>query len=258
VCRLLAIAAESPVRFHTCLCQAPRSLASLSREHADGWGAGVYTSDTGWVVERRTACAASDQRFSSIATELVGQMLLAHVRQRTVGAVSLSNTHPFQRNRWLFAHNGTINDMAFLRARTSAERLREREGDTDSELLFAHLLTRLDAAGLTDEPADERTDGVVATVVRELSERTAVGSFNFLLANGDVLYCNRFGRSLYLLERPASVECARTLLVASEPMTDEAWRPLSDGTLVRCDRRRELDVSYLWEVDCDEELPFTD
>ena len=258
MCRLLAIAAESPVRFQTCLCQAPRSLASISREHPDGWGTAVYKPDTGWVIEKRTACAARDQRFSSIASELVGQMLLAHVRQRTVGAVSLSNTHPFRRNRWLFAHNGTIHDIAFLRARTSGERLREREGDTDSELLFAHVLTRLDATGLTDEPANERTDGVVASVVRELSERSGVGSFNFVMANGDVLYCNRFGRSLYLLERPASVECVRTVLVASEPITDEAWRPLSDGTLVRCDRRRELVVSYLREMDWDEELPFTD
>ena len=72
--------------------------------------------------------------------------IVAHIRKATQGRVALENTHPFVRELWgrywVFAHNGTIKDQAFLRARTSPARLGELRGETDSELFFAFLLSR--------------------------------------------------------------------------------------------------------------------
>ena len=78
------------------------------------------------------------------------------MRQKTVGPTRLENTHPFVSDGWVFAHNGTIQHQDALRARCSGRRLREITGDTDSELFFAYVLTRLDENGLVRLADDAR------------------------------------------------------------------------------------------------------
>ena len=261
MCRLLGIAAESVTRFATCLCDAPRSIATQSREQRDGWGAAVYAHDGAWLVAKRPVCAEDDAAFASAAMATAGVILVAHVRARTVGAVSQANTHPFQRDGWVFAHNGTVSDV-HLRSRTSLERLRELEGETDSELLFAYLLTRLDECGLTRSSASFAIDETVGRAVGELT-RVRAGTMNFVLSNGSLLYAHRCGRPLYLLERPSCGAGPASFLVASEPITTEAWMPLEELSLVRCSRSSALAVRFVRGADprglaSGVELPFTD
>jgi glutamine phosphoribosylpyrophosphate amidotransferase len=181
------------------------------------------------------ATQSHEQRDASAAMATAGVILVAHVRARTVGTVSAANTHPFQRDDWVFAHNGTVNDL-HLRSRTSLVRQREVEGETDSELLFAYLLTKLDECGLTRSSASFAIDETLARAVSELTRR--------------LLYAHRCGRPLYFL-------------VASEPVTKEAWLPLDELSLVRCSRPRALAVRFIRGADprgigSGAELPFTD
>src|SRR5580704_9827696 len=150
MCRLLGIAASEATDFKIVLREAPRSLAALSREHRDGWGIAVFDDANGWRIDRGLQCAGEDERFHRLAVVSRGELLVSHVRQKTVGATSLPNTHPFENGRWVFAHNGTIKEIDWLRSQTAPERLSEIGGETDSELLFAWLLTRLDEAGVRD------------------------------------------------------------------------------------------------------------
>lgn len=121
------------------------------------------------------------------------------------------------------------------------------------ERLFAFLLTRLDDAGLMDPPADARTDAALHRATRDVLSRSSLGSSNFLLSDGDALYAFRSGRPLFLLERVPgdnvraerrSAETGAVLetgwssrrhavIVASEQLTDEPWRPLTEGMLLR-------------------------
>lgn len=262
MCRLLGIATESVTRFARCLCDAPRSMANQSREQRDGWGAAVYVDGGAWLVEKRPECAEDDAHFASAAMATAGVVLVAHVRARTVGAVSAANTHPFLRDGWVFAHNGTVSDVDHLQSRTSSERQREREGETDSEMLFAYLLSRLDECGLTRSSASFAIDETLGRAVGELTRRRA-GSMNFVLSNGPLLYAHRCGRPLYLLERRARETSPASFLVASEPITSEAWVPFEDHSLVRCSRSRALAVRFIRGTDprataSGVELPFTD
>jgi len=256
MCRLLGIAANEPTEFRIVLREAPRSLAALSREHRDGWGIAVYDAGAdAWRIDRGIACAGEDERFHQLAVGSCGELLVSHIRQKTVGEQTLANTHPFSRGRWVFAHNGTIKDLAWVRTHSSSERLAEVAGETDSEALFAWLLTRLDEVGATAEVASERTDRAIGDATREARDRAEFGAFNFVLTDGATMYAHRFGRSMFLLERGPddAVRLRRTsrdgttletpwsedrkaVFVASEHMTDEPWQHLEEGALVRVER----------------------
>src|SRR5260370_27336249 len=202
MCRLLGIAASEPTDFRIVLREAPRSLAALSREHPDGWGIAVFDAEVGkWRVDKGTARASEDERFHRLAVGARGELLVSHVRQKTIGETSLANTHPFERGRWVFAHNGTIKDVAWLRDQTSPERRAEVAGETDSELVFAWLLTRLDEAQVANRPASTETDRAIGAATRGLRARPAGGAFNFLLSAGTPTYAHRFAPPTFLLDR---------------------------------------------------------
>lgn len=284
MCRLVAVVASEVTEFGLVLKEAPRSLARLSREHPDGWGVAAHggrdslappsltaqgaegsRSEHGWRLHKGTARASECSRFQAIAAYSAGTMLVAHIRQKTVGPTSVANTHPFLRDGWVFAHNGTIKDQDFVKERVSARRRAEVEGETDSEMLFALLLSRLDDAGLThvrgggtpeERAATTRVLGEVATSLRERN----VGAFNFLLSNGGLCFVHRFGRTLFLLERRPDdgpggrEESTRSLkswvrrrhavLVASERLTDEAWVEVPEGAFLRIDREPVPTVAW--------------
>ena len=259
MCRLLGIVSSEPAEFRIVLREAPRSMAALSREHRDGWGLAVFAlpanGGDGWRLHKGIACASEDEQFHRLAVGSRGELLIAHIRQRTVGHTSLENTHPFRSGRWVFAHNGTIKDVDFVRAGTSHARLEEIRGQTDSELFFAFIMSRLDAAGLADSPASLATDAVVTKVAKDARARTDFGALNFLLSDGETLYAHRLGRTLCILERgPDDVvrsvrssrdgtlvqtpwsQRASAIIIASERMTDEPWQTIEDGILLRIDR----------------------
>lgn len=233
MCRLLGIVASQPVDFGALLVGAarPRSLAALGEEHKDGWGLASYARGR-WQVHKGTRAASRDARFRERALGLRGELLVSHVRKRTVGVTRLANSHPFSSGTWVFAHNGTIEDRTWVSARVSPSRAAGIRGDTDSELFFAYVLTRLDAAGLANRPASRETDAVIADVAGECRARSRFGSLNFLLSDGTSCYAHRFGRSLFLLERGGRAR-KPSIFIASERMTDEGWHEIEDHGLLR-------------------------
>jgi glutamine amidotransferase len=253
MCRLVGVVASEATNFHFTLQEAPRSLAALSPDHPDGWGLAVHERSRGWEVHKQAVCAKTDLSFRSLAASSQGELLIAHVRKRTVGPIGPTNTHPFRRDRWVFAHNGTIEDQGWLAARISAARGAEIEGDTDSELFFAALLSAIDAAGPTACRA--QLDRAIVDTVRACHARADLGSSNFLLCDGQSLYAHRSGRSLYRLARGQGDDVLATrrssetsavvetrwserrvaILIASERLTDEPWVEIPDGTLLRVD-----------------------
>lgn len=146
--------------------------------------------------------------------------MIAHVRKKTVGETSLVNTHPFQRGEIVFAHNGTVTAVNALVARSSRAQLAQIAGDTDSERLFAFVMTFVESHGI------ERG---VAAAVRALHSLGEVGTASFLLSDGVRLYAHRLGRSLYTLAREG------VALVASEQLTDEPWVEVPERTLIVLD-----------------------
>ncbi len=245
MCRLLGIVAGQPQGFQRCLREDRRSLSVLGREHGDGWGIAVHNAKGGWRVTKQCTSASSDPAFDGAASEATGALLIAHVRKRTVGKVSLDNTHPFRRGEWVFAHNGTIECLAALRA-AIVQGAAMPTGETDSELLFAFLMSRLTShPGAMHSPII--THMVIARAVEDLAKVTPSGSITFVLSDGSALYAYRHGPPLSLLER-RSRDGLEAILVASEPVTsDEVWTPVPERTLLTAWRRPRLG----WAVMCE-------
>ncbi len=269
MCRLLGIVASEITEFALVLRDAPRSLATLSHQHPDGWGIAIHDKSAQhahaarWHLHKGTERAAADPSFHALAGRSRGHVLVAHIRQKTVGPTKIENTHPFARDGWVFAHNGTIPCCKALREASSAERLAQITGDTDSEVLFTYLLTRLDEAGLTqltDEASRREATRMIASTTSELRQKD-IGAFNFLLSDGQTCFAHRYKRTLFLLERGPEdpvrpmrpVTDATTLVtrwtsrrravfVASERITEEPWREVDEGTLLRIDREPEPHV----------------
>lgn len=264
MCRLYGISGNQPARVECSLLDAQNALITQSVEDShgvanpDGWGIGSY--EKGQTVVHKSARAAShDTRFRRTAEDLVSRTVVAHVRAATVGANSLDNTHPFSHGPWLFAHNGTLAEFHRLADGLVAEipeyLLRSGRGDTDSELIFLWLLAKMPDFGLDPLSGADSAHTIVellAAAVPELARRSAEvtgdpAKLNFLLSDGVHLAASRWGNTLFLAERVGRTDCEvcatthlagrgesayRAVVIASEPITREAWTEVPDRSFV--------------------------
>jgi glutamine amidotransferase len=240
MCRLFG--QHAPPELDRCepLCSAHNALRFQSHRHPHGWGIAWY-SGRQVVVRRGLLPAHVDQAFVEAAAAARSRIVVAHVRDASVGPVAAENTHPFVHGRWLFAHNGTVarfRRSARLRAALEAEiapALRGTlRGETDSERCFLLFLTRL-------APRARRGGATLGEIRRALAETTAVvvaladrgaarpSSLNFLVSDGVHLAACRRGRDLHLATR---VGPQRAFVVASEAIGRSAWVEVPEGGFV--------------------------
>ena len=151
-----------------------------------------------------------DRNLKSLASKVRAECVIAHVRgvaYSTSVQVSDQNTHPFRFEGCAvsLAHNGDIYRIAEMRpalsARIKPEFLRQIAGTTDSEWIYALLVSQL--ADPTREPEGDELIEAVQKVVSILAEiRTALGidissSCNLFIATGQQIlglrHCFDFG-----------------------------------------------------------------
>lgn len=265
--------AVEPVAFRACFESLRRRSPSVPEEHFGVWSRASCGPEGAWEMGSGTVMAGDSTLLALLAKAGSGCALVSAMQGRQRGGRA-ERTAIARRASWVFAHDGKVEDLPYLLSRTNAQRA--CPGEPDAELLLAFLLSRLDERGLgdLDRAGTRATDDVITTAAGEIGHR--IGSLSFLLCDGTTLYAYRFDRSLHLLERQARGRLPATILLASEPLTHEAWMPLEDRTLVRCtsswsarSRTTEsgrvasrLEVAFLSGRDprpsSDIELPFTD
>ena len=197
--------------------------------NADGFGVGWYDRDK--RVEparyRTTRQIWADLSFASIAGLVSSNAVLAAVRSASPGMpVEETSTPPFTEGPWLFSHNGFVPGFRSgvgreLRRKVSETRAHGILGATDSELLFALVLDRLDAG---TPPAD-----ALVSVV-DLVEELTTARLNFLLTDGDRIAATACRNSLFVFD---DRQLTGAVVVASEPYDDDAgWEVVKDGSVV--------------------------
>lgn len=193
--------------------------------HEDGWGAAW---DEGGVLRthRSIISCLKDSDLDSIA-RLRPSLLLLHARKASVsGTSSIENTHPF-RIHWrgedrVFCHNGFVEDRGELRPPSELA----PAGTMDSELLFHHVLGRLDAADHA---------GSVLRALEGVQSYTALHSF--LLSSRSILAVSKRHPDRGLAEYHALWETRGESFrsVSSEPLPGigpGSWRKLGNPEAV--------------------------
>jgi glutamine amidotransferase len=238
MCRLFGQHAHPELDACAPLFGAENALRFQSHRHPHGWGIGWYV-DGAPHVRRGILPAHADEAFVQAGREVCSAVVVAHVREASVGPVRHENTHPFVFDRWLFAHNGTVarwRDDPGVRGAIEAEidpdLRRELRGDTDSERCFYLFLTRLRArAGLAAATVEDVRRALAETTRAVLAVADAVPSpkptsLNFVASDGRVLAACRHGRTLHLTRDGGP---RHAFVVASERIGRGGWVELPEG-----------------------------
>ena len=200
-----------PVRATFWLLDAPDSLSAQSRREPDGAGIGTFDADGRAHVAKQPLAAWEDHAFAREARVLKSTTFLAHVRYASTGAHTMVNTHPFEQDGRLFAHNGAFGDLGRLDRRLAELGVADLvHGQTDSERLFALITAESRRAG------GDVGEGITQAV-RWIARDLPVFSLNLIVTTATDLWAVRYPATheLHILERnPAA---------AAEPA--RLWRP---------------------------------
>jgi predicted glutamine amidotransferase len=254
VCRLFAMSAgRRRAQATFWLLDAPDSLARQSRAEPDGAGLGHFTADDRPSVYRTVLAAYEDSQFAAESREVESKTFVAHIRYASTGAVALENTHPFEQDGRLFAHNGVVGDLPKLEAALGNYRSLVH-GETDSERFFALITCEADRA-------DGDLTTAITTAARWVARELPLYALNLVLATPDGIWALRYPdtHDLFVLERPAggshghrhfegasaagrirvrsaNLAEAPAVIVASERVDEHpGWRNLASGELIHVD-----------------------
>lgn len=257
MCELLGISSRRPTRLTISL-EALAAHSGIGWSTRDGWGCAFYQGRD--VALYREPGAASDSPMVRLlATQgPLATLSIAHIRHATHGEVNLANTQPLVRElegrTHLFAHNGHL--PGIFQSRSFMLDRFKPVGETDSEHAFCALMDRMRALWHPALPAPtiEQRYAQVSAFAAELRE---FGPANFLYSDGETLFAHghrRIQRASGKVEPPGlhilSRRCGQdsegfkaeglsvasgyqeVCLIASVPLSDEAWRPLGEGEVV--------------------------
>ena len=257
MCELLAMSCRHPARLTSSLTALAAHAGGDSRNR-DGWGLAFYQGHDVALYRDTTPADACPLVPWLEANGPATTLSLGYLRHATQGTITLANTGPFARalngRMQVFAHNGNLNNLVHSSLVDSG--CIQAVGETDSELAFCLLLDRIrqlpHARGQL--PSLQARLDTVAEMALALR---ALGPASFLYADGDVLFAHADRRlqpltrqvtapALYRLECPAGEKAAlvrdsesaeaataqRVILLASVPLTHEAWTPMQEGEVL--------------------------
>jgi glutamine amidotransferase len=230
--------------------QSLNSRLGAEATNGDGFGIGWYGTPPTPGVFHSTEPAWNDHNLHELADHVSSSHFFSHIRAAIGSSVQQTNCHPFRHDRWLFMHNGYINEFASLKRdlalAVDPSLYPEIQGQTDSEVLFFLALT----FGLEDDPpaAVERAVGLVEAVGQRLG---VPNPFQGTIAttDGEGIWAFRYsteGRSRSLFYT-TDVRTLRTLyperelfqelssearLIVSEPLGDVAgvWNEVPEAS----------------------------
>ena len=221
-----------------------RGFAKKGTRNPHGWGLARYDGSACQVVKEPVAAQSSSlSEFIRAYDHFHSHTFIGHVRYMSRGNKSLANTHPFSRPfrkiDLCLAHNGTLRDLPETGLKFHPV------GETDSELLFCNLLTRLSVQNI------QFTDfAQLADLLRGFNH---FGSMNLLFSDSVHLFAyrdmNGYNGLCYTqraapftgitlkdsdwdiqLREEKSADL-RGVVVATEPLTNEEWQDLPTGKL---------------------------
>ena len=261
MCRWLAYTGN-PVSLETMLFHARHSLIDQSLHsrfgatttNGDGFGLGWYQHPHDMPFRYRCIQPAwHEHNLRELSRAVSAPMFLAHVRAATHTPVQETNCHPFRHRRWMFMHNGMIEDFPRVRRdllmAIDPQLFTSLEGSTDSETMF--LLAMSFGLEHSPAPAIARMAGFVEATARRHGIAHPL-SMTVCASDGEQLVAVRYaseGQSPRSLYHSTSFKHLHALypddpriaavgddayLIVSEPLVDlpQAWAQVPESTAI--------------------------
>jgi glutamine amidotransferase len=269
MCRLYGLDSTHPTKIGCELVEAQNSLIRQSVQdergsaNPHGWGIG-YVMGQSVSQKRQVQPASESEAFRKTAINTKAPSVLAHVRRATVGKPELNNTHPFQHENSLLAHNGHIGNFEQVKPRLldnmDPELRGSIKGSTDSEHIFYLLLTRRRRRPNRSPMQILRDTILDIEDWTEAEGRDPELALNLLWLVDGELAGARFNRSLWYIERDEPHVCSicgeahadpnedeeyHVAEFASEQITDEGWTEVPDETVFQTSNLPDLTMESL-------------
>ena len=257
MCELFCLSSLLPTRATFSL-RAFADRGGRSGHTIDGWGIALH--DGRDVRLYKEPEPGGDSAWMSFIQKqhLPCRLLISHIRRATRGGITLANTQPFVRELGgrvhVFAHNGRLDGVEDQIA--GPTRRFRPVGDTDSEIAFCLLLERM--VPLWESDAEPSIKARLVAVTEFAAGMRALGPANFLYSDGNVVFGHGHRRiqadgtiappGLWYLHRECAVDAdalapsgvtiepvgeeQEITLLASVPLSGEAWRPLGEGEIM--------------------------
>jgi ergothioneine biosynthesis protein EgtC len=251
---------------HSLLLQSFHASERAEPLNGDGFGVGWYAPDLAPrpAVFRSITPAWNNTNLRSLAGVVSSPCVLAHVRAATTGMpVSEANCHPFQRDSFLFMHNGHVGSFRDIRRALLAslcdEAFEAIRGSTDSEHVFALFLDEFIKSDASDERALARSLSRAVWRCVSLVDEVRGGHpsyLNLAVSDGNRAAACRFTNdeehapeSLYMIERAPyepiasgsperrQNEASTSFVISSERLTDDPlWQKVERNHLISISR----------------------
>ena len=223
MCELLGMSAKKRLDATALL----REFFSHAERHPHGWGLARFADGKQALVDKEPFKATASEHLRHLLGDGVEERtLLAHIRFATVGNLEYSNCHPFSATdnsgrTWTLVHNGTI-----FGGETLNEYIGIQYGETDSERVLLHLVSRIDHEQIRRRrhlSEEERFD-VLSSEIAALAKGNKL---NLLIYDGEVMYAHsNFKGALHYSKSDDA------LTFSTNPLQTGDWTPLPFTRLV--------------------------
>lgn len=148
----------------------------IIKKHLDGFGF-CWLENKKWNVYKNPVIYTEDKNLPKKIDKMVhSNVIIGHIRNKTIGDKTVNNTHPFYHKNMVFSHNGWVKDFANHKDKI-IEKIDPKykkfiKGETDSEYLFYLLVTCKDIIEKRKKDKEsvvlENTIALFLDVLREL------------------------------------------------------------------------------------------
>lgn len=261
MCELFAMSSVLPTSVSFSLNELARH-GGAEGPHRDGWGVAFYEGRDVSILREPRAASESDLVHYIERHGPPSDLVISHIRFASLGERALRNTQPFVRElggrRHVFAHNGDLEGVDRVKT-AGIDRFRP-VGETDSEQAFCLLMNRLTGLWMDHGERVPSLNDRLAMFAAWAADLRSLGSSNVVYSDSDTLFVHAHRRTepgadeklpgLYVLTRSCEgsvpdlsasgvmLQAApqALTLIASVPLTEEAWSPLAEGEVlaIRC------------------------
>jgi len=270
---------------HSLVMQSKYAKKRAEPVNGDGFGIGWYPDfeepefkDFEPGLFRSVEPAWNNRNLYYLASKIKSRTFFAHIRDASADLpVSQTNCHPFQFGRFLWMHNGWLEEFHLMK-RLIVQHLSDRaylsiQGNTDSEFAFAMFL---DEIAFNDSASESEIESALLRVIDKLTYlRVKAGlatnaQMNFAVSNGEVVFATRFStlthfepNSLFYIQgsiyhaedgsvkiTPKHNALNKILVIASEPLskTGDNWQSVARNHFIKVSKDSEYTIQPIPSV----------